>query len=221
MNNMRVLVFGDSIAYGEYDSQGGWADRLKTTYLEQRFNNLDDDLPVVYNLSVHGEVLRHLTMRVGQEVVARRSQWEEATDFVLVIAAGLNDTLTHDDGEHFSSLGRYRQDLEDLLAVVRLFSDRLLFVGMTPVDTENPRMRNYTTKRIWQFEQVLREFVRSHSLPFVPLFEMIEAHMREEYILTDGLHPNDEGHRLIYEQVLPSLQNLTAPKPVYTDILGA
>lgn len=26
---MRILIFGDSITYGAWDSEGGWADRLK------------------------------------------------------------------------------------------------------------------------------------------------------------------------------------------------
>ena len=218
---MRILVFGDSIAYGEYDNQGGWVDRLKTMYLEEQFNDLDEELPVVYNLGIHGEVTQRLTMRLPHEVVARRSPWDEATEFVLVFAAGINDSLTHDNGEPFSSVGQYKQDLENLLAVARLFSERLLFIGLTPVDNENPRTCNYSSERIWQFEQVLRDFTRNHALPFVPLFEKMQAHMREELVLTDGLHPSDEGHRLIYEQVLPNLQALAGVKPAYTDTLGA
>jgi lysophospholipase L1-like esterase len=154
-------------------------------------------------------------------VVVRRSPWEEATEFVLVFAAGINDSLTYDTGKHFSSLERYIQDLEDLLAVARLFSDKLLFIGLTPVDDENPRTRNYHTERIWQFEQVLRRFTQNHALPFVPLFEKLQARMHEEYVFIDGLHPSDEGHQLIYEQVLPVLQSLAVDTPAYTDILGA
>lgn len=26
---MRILVFGDSIVYGAWDTEGGWAERLK------------------------------------------------------------------------------------------------------------------------------------------------------------------------------------------------
>lgn len=217
---MRVLVFGDSIAYGEYDSMGGWADRLKASFLEDRSARLDDELPVVYNLGIHGEVTRHLTFRIGPEIAARRSPWEEPTDFVLVFAGCINDSLTYDDGTHYSSPEQYKQELDNLLAVARLFSERLLFVGMTPIDDENSRTRNYSNERIWQFETILRGFARSHALPFVPLFEKMRAHMREEVVFADGLHPSDEGHRLIYEEIMPALSMLAA-KPAYTDILGA
>lgn len=212
---MRVLVFGDSIAYGEYDSQGGWVDRLKTAYVAYRNVHLDDDVPFIYNLSVHGEVTRHLTTRLPHEVVSRRSPWEEVTEFVLVFAAGLNDSLTNDNGEHFSSVDQYVADLEDLYAVARLFAQKMLFVGLTPVADDNPRMRNYHTDRIWAFEQALRGFIHTHGLPFVPLFERFQACVEEEYLFSDGLHPSDEGHRLIYEQVAPALQNLAG---IYTPV---
>lgn len=217
---MRVLVFGDSIAYGEYDSQGGWVDRLKAAYLEEQTDQLDEDKLRVFNLSTPGEAIRHLTFRLPPEVVARRNPWDEVTEFALVIATGINDSLTHDNGEHFSSLKQFRKDLEDLYAVARLFSEKMLFVGLTPVIDDSPLLQNYRTERIWQFEQVLRSFTDSYHLPFVPLFEKFMARIEEEYLFCDGLHPSDEGHRLIYEQVAPSLRRLVHTEKARTDILG-
>jgi lysophospholipase L1-like esterase len=207
---MRVLVFGDSIAYGEYDSQGGWADRLKAFYFEKHVASGVEDAEAhsIFNVSIPGELVRPLTMRLPRETVTRRSVWGHESSFAFVFAVGLNDTFVDDDGAPLSSPQQFMQDLEDLLAVARLFSQHILFVGMTPVDDSDARVQNYNCDRIWQFELTLRLFVQKYSLPFVGLYEKLRQYNKEEYVFTDGLHPNDEGHRLIFDRVKPKLHKL-------------
>src|SRR5882757_7384567 len=150
---MRVLIFGDSIAYGEYDSQGGWADRLKTFYFGRHLTGDGLDMaasPSIYNLSMPGELIRHMALRLPHETVARRDAWEDKTEFAFIFAAGLNDTLVDDNGQPISSTQQFTQDLEELLAVALLFSQRILFVGLTPVEDSDQRIQNYTCDRIWQ-----------------------------------------------------------------------
>jgi lysophospholipase L1-like esterase len=151
-----------------------------------------------------------LTTRLPKEVVARRSLWEEETDFAFVFAIGVNDSLITDDGDFFSTPAQYAQDLQELYDTAKLFSNRMLFVGLTPVEDDNPRNQYYTSSRIWEFEEVLREFVRGHSIPFVKLYEKFQECMKEEFLFSNGLHPNDEGHRIIYDRVAPELKKLLA-----------
>jgi lysophospholipase L1-like esterase len=216
---MRVLIFGDSIAYGEYDSQGGWADRLKAFYFEQHVasGNNNTEAISLFNVSMPGELVKPLSMRLPRETVARRSTWGRETEFAYVFAVGLNDTFVDDVGTPLSTPQKFMQDLEDLLAVALLFSSNILFIGLTPVEDGDERVQNYSCDRIWQFELILRMFVKKHSLPFVGLFEKLRQHNKEEYIFVDGLHPNDEGHRLIFDRVRPKLRKLlTAADGAYT-----
>jgi lysophospholipase L1-like esterase len=208
---MRVLIFGDSIAYGAYDSQGGWADRLKVTYLERHMAVAGFDtseLPSIYNLSMPGELVRRLIWRLPHETVARRDVWGEETDIAFVFAVGLNDTLIDDNGKPSSTPEQFTKGLEELLAVAQLFSKKILFVGLTPVEDDDPRVQNYTCERIWQFELALRAFTKKHKLPSVRLFEKFMQSNDEEFMFSDGLHPSDEGHRIIYERVEPKLRKL-------------
>jgi len=207
---MRVLVFGDSIAYGKYDSQGGWVDRLKTVYADRQLAKLEDDLPSIYNLGVEGETTRRLTARLPREVVTRRNQWEEDTEFAFVFAIGINDSLITDSGDFFSSPDQYAHDLQELYDTAKLFARKLLFVGLTPVEDDHPRNNYYSSSRVWEFEQALRLFVEEHSLPLVRLFEKFENCKKEEFLYANGLHPNDEGHRIIFDAVRPELQKLLA-----------
>jgi lysophospholipase L1-like esterase len=208
---MRVLIFGDSIAYGAYDSQGGWADRLRIFFLERHraLAKFDvGELPTIYNLSMPGEQVRRLVWRLPHETVARRDVWGEETDIALVFAVGLNDTMTDDSGEPISSPEQFTQGLEELLAVAQLFSQKILFVGLTPVDDKDPLVQNYNSERIWQFELALRAFTKKHKLAFATVFEKLQEHSDGHPLLADGLHPNDDGHRIIYETVSTRLRRL-------------
>ena len=205
---MRVLVFGDSIVYGKYDSQGGWVDRLKTAYADLQLDKPEEDLPSIYNLGVEGETTRRLTARLPREVVTRRNHWEDDTEFAFVFAIGINDSLVTDDGDFFSSPEQYAHDLQELYDTATLFAKKLLFIGLTPVEDDNPRNQYYHSNRVWEFEQALRNFVHEKSLPMVHLFERFDHGKEEEFLYANGLHPNDEGHRLIYDAVVPELRKL-------------
>lgn len=50
----RILIFGDSIAYGRWDIKGGWADYLKSLYMEKNIINLEPYFEI-YNLAIDGD----------------------------------------------------------------------------------------------------------------------------------------------------------------------
>jgi lysophospholipase L1-like esterase len=210
---MRILVFGDSITYGEFDTQGGWATRLKVDYFNEWVKDPDADPPLLYNLGIGGDVTAHLAKRLPGEVEARKSLWSGGNDFALVIAIGINDSLT-ENGNDFSSPEQYAKDLQAVYKAARQFSDKLLCIGLTPVEDDNPRAnRLYSTARIRQFDQVLRKFAAEKALPFVPFLEVFEPRMQAgEQLFVDGLHPNDTGHELMYQTIKPALTGMLAPE---------
>jgi lysophospholipase L1-like esterase len=204
---MRILVFGDSIAYGEYDSRGGWATRLQVDYFAERVKQQRAGLPLLYNLSIGGDITAHLTKRLPAEIEARRPLWSDSFDIALVIAIGINDSGFH-NGQAVSSPERYAADLQALYDQARRYTDKLLLEGLTPVEQDND---SYTNDRIWQFEQTLRRFAEEKGAPHVPLFETFQAHLKKEpKLFVDGLHPNDKGHQLIYAAVKPQLKKLAS-----------
>ena len=202
---MRILVFGDSIAYGEYDSQGGWATRLYLDFLNRQAEDMDTEHPFIFNLSIGGETPAGITKRLAAEVEARR--WGEE-EFALVFAVGINDARMLDDFT-VSSPDRFRQDLEKLYDSAKKYARKMLFVGLTPVEDLNMPDGSFRSARIRKFDLALRDFAEAKRVRYVPLFETFAKKMEEGHILTlDGLHPNDEGHRLIYVRVRPALEDL-------------
>ena len=87
---MITYVFGDSIAFGLWDSKGGWVDRLKQFVNTHEMHNNLSSYNEIYNLGVDGNTTGQTIDRFEPEVKARL--WEgEAYSFIFAI--GINDTL--------------------------------------------------------------------------------------------------------------------------------
>lgn len=211
---MRVLIFGDSITQGYYDMEaGGWVGRL-TADLWRKKVRTNDIKTEFFNLGVSGNTTKELTERILSESKSRL--WEDES-IILIIEIGFNDTPTLNN-EAISSPSQYVSELSELYKQAQIVTDKILFVGLTPVDETqaSPWLYNTGTEdlvwandRIWLFEQALREFVAEKSLAFVPVFEAFnEKSDNGEQLISDGIHPNEAGHELIYNLVKPELDKL-------------
>jgi lysophospholipase L1-like esterase len=204
---MRVLVFGDSITQGFWDTSGGWVQRIRTVYDKETIKT-DYDLPTIFNLGISGNSSRDIVERFEAETKARCQ--DEELGFIF--AVGLNDSRTK-SGINFSEPEEYKSNLEKLLVMASRYSNKIVFVGLTPCVEErsNPVSwsdTGYTNDRIRMFNQVLEDFCHDNALEFIDtLTPFTEAEAKTE-LLPDSLHPNNEGHRLIAGIVLPRLKSI-------------
>ena|ERR1035437_8856757 len=86
---MRVLIFGDSITQGFWDTSGGWVNRLRNHYDEVQVQDLDKDIPTIFNLSIDGDTSQNILNRIKFETQARI--WQENLPTVIV-QIGINDS---------------------------------------------------------------------------------------------------------------------------------
>lgn len=209
---VRIIFFGDSITQGFWDLEhGGWVERIRRDYDKEAYKNLAGDWPVTFNLGVDGDTTKGVLKRMPYEIEARR--WKE-DPYILIFEVGLNDTVFRGK-EVSTTLEEYGEDLNVLFASAAHYSNKILFVGMTPVDDElcSPWIHSSTGKsfkndRILEFEEILRKFCIDKKVPCVQIYEKFQALQAEQNLLADGLHPNDAGHRLIAELVKPELDHL-------------
>ena len=80
----KIFIFGDSIAYGAWDPEGGWVERLRqwlfvTTRDEYNLGTF------LYNLSIVGDTTADLLKRFTTEIEARQQ------GDIIFFAAGIND----------------------------------------------------------------------------------------------------------------------------------
>jgi lysophospholipase L1-like esterase len=84
---MRILVFGDSIAYGAWDTAGGWVDRLKSDAHRQTVASRGLRKLQIVNLGIGGDTSTKILKRVPAEIEARF-----LTGWPLVLVFGFGQT---------------------------------------------------------------------------------------------------------------------------------
>jgi lysophospholipase L1-like esterase len=198
-----ILVFGDSIAYGAWDKEGGWVERLKNSLAEKRKS---DSYYIIYNLSVSGETTEDLVQRFDFEAGQRADK-----DTAILFAIGIND-LQFIEPMHdvVRTLKRFKENIEGLIQTASRLSKIVFFVGLTPLNEKITRplpsdfANPYTNEHVKELNQVIKSVCSEEKAVFIEIFSgfMKAGHER---LLEDGLHPNSNGHKLIFEQVRQAL----------------
>lgn len=204
---MIVFVYGDSITLGLWDEGGGWVDRLKAKIFENEIASNLKNYNEVYNLGIDGNFTWQIIERFDSETKARL--WPDEK-YMFIFATGTNDTL-HKNGRDFvSSPEKYTENLKVILEKAKKYTERIYFVNLTPVDEvrTNPLPpeisssgKCYSNDRIDAFNEVLDRFCRENNMSCIKVNEKFKQ-MDYPRLLTDGLHPNTEGHKVIFDEVV-------------------
>jgi lysophospholipase L1-like esterase len=208
---MRVLIFGDSITQGYWDSEGGWVERIRRHYDGIKVQNLQGpDQPAIFNLGVDADNTQNILARIEAETIVRtRHNYLP----VVVLQIGINDS-TVSYGNVQVEPAAYRQNLETIIETAQPLSTMLIFVGLTACDETqtNPAYwgdhycKNASIKI---YEDIMAAVAKANNIPFTPIFDKFMAAINSgEDLLIDGLHPNNAGHELIAKLVLPALDKL-------------
>ena len=51
-----------------------------------------------------------------------------------------------------------------------------------------------------QYDDILKKVCKNNNIAYIPMFDILE---NEDFI--DGLHPNMNGHKKIYEEIVKNL----------------
>jgi len=199
----NICVFGDSIAFGKYDSRGGWVVGLNE-FLETRYLASKGDESFIYNLSISGNQSDDILARFEREVNPR---FLEKREFIIIFATGLNDSaIVHSRKDNWVTLKNLEENLYKLIVVARKYSDKIIFIGATLVDQEivDPMPwdtdKSYHNEDIEKYNEALQNIAKENGAGYIPLFEKFMAADHKK-LLHDGAHPNSAGHRMIFETV--------------------
>jgi lysophospholipase L1-like esterase len=185
----RIAIFGDSITAGTADrANGGWVGHLKRHFKER-------GRPArVFNFGVAGDDSEALLERFEPQCQAAGPSW-------IIVAIGINDTIFAEDPSTVDNL-RYSLNIERLIAQATQITRKLMFVGLTRVDekrttplSRNP-LENFDNELILGHDAALQSICHNRALTYVPMFDVLN-----DDDLADGLHPNSEGHRKMFERL--------------------
>jgi lysophospholipase L1-like esterase len=203
---MRILVFGDSITWGGYDTEGGWADRIKRQMITDFVG--EGEKHQLYNMGIGGETSTGLLARIEAETTARQSSsWQ----FAFVIATGINDTRDVDQPGNIETTPElFAENLHGIIQIAKKYSSKILVLGLTLAQSETLQFKNLTYKNdvIRAYDQIITDVTTAEGVPKVALLHALEDGAAKGLYVSDGLHPNDAGHELIASLVQPELAKL-------------
>lgn len=199
----RICIFGDSITYGAWDKEGGWVQKLRK-FLDKK--NLSDSnfYCLVYNLGISGDTTEDLLERFEFELKQRLKEGEE---IIIVFDIGVNDSqFLHDKKELRTNPEKFKENIQKLTDLAKKFSQKIVFVGLTPVDESktNPipwdTNKSYKNEYIEKYNQIIKSVCEENDVPFIEIFNNLRK-LDYKNLLENGLHPNSEGHRKIFKTV--------------------
>ena len=179
---MEIGIWGDSITYGESDSEAlGWVGRLRKS------TSVDEDKQV-YNRGICGNTTEDLLKRFKVEA-------DSLEPNIVVFAIGINDSK-YPVGEQTNkiSLEQFKKNIESLLQQAKVYTQTIFVVGATQVDEEVVSQWKdsslFYNAEIQKYNNVLKETAASSGVSYVDVSEVLDA----KTDLHDGLHPNAKGY---------------------------
>jgi lysophospholipase L1-like esterase len=196
----KLVALGDSGVFGWGDPlEGGWCERLRRHWMDLPGG------PVLYNLGVRGDGLERLAARLAAEVGCRGELRRQLPQGIL-LGVGLNDTarVGRADGRPQLDADGFLFGLQQLLRQALTIAP-VHVIGLTPVDEAAMPYAEvlwYSQADIRRYEGLLEEACLEADVPFLPLLEgLLADHDWPQWLSSDGLHLNSEGHRQVYQRV--------------------
>lgn len=209
---MRILVFGDSITQGFFDEeQGGWCNRL-VSLVNKREHDADYEYnKSVVNLGVSGDTTEDLLKRVKIETESRLLKYPVDDYDVAIVAIGVNDSqFEMDSHENKIPVEQSIENIANITSILKEYVAKLVFVGLAPVVDERIQpmswkiTHGYSNDDIARYNKAIKQFARENECLFIDMDGVYEG--KEAECLPDGIHPNAEGHRMIFERVKEVLE---------------
>ncbi|KYK26976.1 hypothetical protein AYK26_04390 [Euryarchaeota archaeon SM23-78] len=190
----RILVFGDSIAFGDCDNKGGWVQRLRECLYKYDVS--------VYNLSISGDTTDGVLERFDFETKQRLNTEKE---LLILFAIGINDSrMDHSKKDQSVNLKDFKTNLKEIIRLARKHASKIVFIGLTPVDesktTPIPWIEgiDYNNNYVKEYNDSIKTICDKEKIPFIDIYEEFR---KQDYkaLLEGGLHPNSEGHELMFQ----------------------
>ena len=179
-----VLVLGDSLSAG----YGIDVDRSWTALLQERLQAQGYEHRVV-NASITGETTEGGAARIQRAL-------EKFAPELVVLALGGNDGLRGFPPE------RTRENLAQIIeaSIGEGAAVVLLGIRIPP---------NYGARYTQAFEGTYRELAVQYGIPWIEFF-MEGVALNDEYMLDDGIHPNEKAQPLLLDNAWPIIEQALA-----------
>lgn len=206
-----ILCFGDSITYGESDViNGGWVSLLARYY--QNKESTEAHLKtLVYNLGIASETTDGLKRRFQSEY---QNRLLAKSTSIVILSYGINDIVIHKNKNKVPQ-EYFIKNLQHCIDVAKkgnaiLIINSLLDFSQDFDGKKNQHLELRYLADIKRYNQSLRELSKHNDCVFNELNYRFTHDRDAQYLAEDGLHPNSDGHQLIFSEVVKQLDNINA-----------
>ena len=231
MENLKVTIFGDSIPKG-IATKNGKIEKLKNNVVSIVIEKLGIDAE---NISVYGQTLSRL---VEKEYVDKYiSKLNSNCTNIAIISLGGNDAdydwktvASSPDVDHLSKtpLDKFELLLENTVKKLKVSGVDVILTTIPPVDSQ--RYFDNIICKIADGNAVLKFFkgdvqniyrhqesynyaiIRVAQKQNCKLFDIRSAFLQDRAFLSklceDGIHPNEQGHTVMAEEILKQLEKI-------------
>lgn len=146
-------------------------------------------------------------------------------EFVTVLL-GSNDCVTEGEPQHVS-LGDFARNLLQIVNWIHEHaSQRVILMSPPPVNSE--KWGNRSCRRLQHYAAVVEEISRRTNCVFLDLYQEMASHEGGfNSLLSDGLHLNEEGNRVVFkalqrriQEKYPHITELTMDQPDWKQLAG-
>jgi acyl-CoA thioesterase-1 len=187
----KILVFGDSLSASyNIPTDKGWVNLLKQELQNKQADSGIADISIA-NASISGETSAGGLTRF-------QSQIKKTQPDIVILELGANDGLRGYD------LTTTRQNLLAMIKMSQQINASVLLAGihMPP---------NYGRTYTRNFDQIFTDLAKMDNVSLIP-FILEGVATNPELMQNDGLHPNEEGQKVIVTTVLNHLLPYLADK---------
>jgi lysophospholipase L1-like esterase len=168
---MRVLIFGDSITQGFWDTDGGWVERIRKHYDSVQVTDMSGrDEPTIFNLGISADNSVNILKRIMPETLARTRHGNLP---IIIVQIGVIDSSrdTLADSESVSlSIEKYEDNIRKIVDTIKPFCSKIIFVGLSACDELKTTPVSwgdfhYTNENIKKYEDKMKEIIKA-NIPF-------------------------------------------------------
>lgn len=95
----------------------------------------------------------------------------------------------------------YKKNLQKIVDAVKP-NRELILMCPPPAQKENPKVYSFNTKEVCN---IITQVAEENRIPLIDNYSIFSGMEKSTY-LADGLHPNDSGHQMIYQNIVEGLK---------------
>ncbi len=210
----QIFILGASSVYGVGAERGGWGDLVKS-YMHAKMYQPDGtgEACEVFNFSKAGSTI-DFVMDTVPWIIDKYARSSDPGDLIIMLSVGGNDAKASGAPDAFVSTPEaFKLKVEELCLLLQHYSNNIIFVSNGYVDESkvNPKPQPFegkfsyfTNERRTLFNGITKDVVQSKGYTFIAV-DCDKEIWENQYLYSDGLHPNQAGYELVFNALKPIL----------------